>query len=220
MLFISKKVSYQPLLDFLSERGVQVLDRPMISFTSEPFSCPKPDDYDIVFFSSPRSVDYFLSQCSVSKGKLIASIGRVTSEKLQKRNIPVNFEGVNSGNPDEVSRTFSHFTEGRKVLFPQSNRSNRTMQGSLIEEQVLDLITYQTNLDSFKLHDNPDIIILTSPSNAEAFLLENSISDDQKVIAWGKTTERFLITEQIKVWNTLEHSSFEELTETLRSILS
>lgn len=219
MLFISKKVSYQPLLDFLNEQGVEVLDKPMISFKSKEFRCPKPEDYEIVFFSSPRSVDYFLDQCSISEDTLIASIGRATSEKLLKRSIPINFEGVNSGNPVDVSKEFSLFVGGKKVLFPQSSRSNRTMQSSLPQEQVLDLVTYQTNLDSFELVKMPEIIVFTSPSNAQAFIMKNAISNDQKIIAWGKTTERFLIKNRIKVWETLEHSSFEELTELLRKYL-
>jgi len=216
MLFISKKVSYQPLLDFLNDRNIELLDKPMIRFVGEFFDCPKETDYDIVFFSSPRSVEFFLDHCKVDKEKIVASIGRSTSDALKSRNVSIHFEGENSGRPDEVSKSFSKLVGNQKVLFPQSNRSHRSMQQSLPKEQVIDLVAYSTRLDPQKVTDKPSIIILTSPSNAEAFLINNLVSADQNVIAWGKTTELFLNKEEVEVWQTLEQSSFEELTALLK----
>ncbi len=215
MLFISKKVFYQPLLDFLSDRKIELVDTPMIRFVGESFQCPKASDYDIVFFSSPRSVEFFLNHCKIEKDKMVASIGLATSEVLKSKNVPIHFQAENSGKPIEVSKSFSQFVKDQKVLFPQSNRSNRSMQQSLSKDQVLDLVIYNTDLDPKKLSEIPEIIVLTSPSNAKAFLLDNLVSDNQKVVAWGKTTEHYLRKEKIKVWHTLAQSSFEELTTLL-----
>ncbi len=216
MLFISKKVFYQPLLDFLSDRNIELVDTPMIRFVGESFECPKASDYDIVFFSSPRSVEFFLNHCKIEKDKIVASIGRATSEVLEGRNVPIHFQAVNSGRPKEISKSFSKIVKDKRVLFPQSSRSNRSMQQSLSKDQVLDLVIYNTDLDPKILSEKPEIIVLTSPSNAEAYLLSNSISDNQKVVAWGKTTEQYLLKEKIKVWHTLVQSSFEELTTLLK----
>lgn len=220
MLFITKKVSYQPLLDFLATKNIRLLDEPMIRFTAETFDCPDSDSYDIVFFSSPRSVEYFLNRCSISEEKLLASIGKSTSERLRQRAVSVHFEGEKSGNPVRISKAFAAFTGDKKVLFPQSSRSNRTIQQGILNEQIVDLIIYRTELAPFVLKRSPSIIVFTSPSNAEAFLRENSVNENQKIIAWGKTTERFLNNTKIDVWKTLERSSFEELTELLENQLN
>lgn len=216
MLFISKEVSYQPLLDFLKNKGIRLIDYSMIEFEGVPYSCPKNDTYDIIFFSSPRSVHYFLEHCEVPEGKLVASIGSTTSKTIQEHSVPVDFEGDRSGNPDEVGQLFAEFVGQRNVLFPQSDRSNRSMQKQLKPEQVVDIVVYNTRIKPKKLNDNPEFIVFTSPSNADAFLQLNEIKNSQKVIAWGQTTEQFLLGNEVPVFHTLTHSTFKELSDYLK----
>ncbi len=83
---------------------------------------------------------------------------------------------------------------------------------------MLDLIVYSTLLKPIKLAEKCQTLVFTSPSNVEAFIQKNKISNDQQVIAWGNTTKAFLEKESINVDHTLERSSFEELMNYLRSI--
>ena len=146
----------------------------------------------------------------------IATIGKVTSEYVESRGYKVNFTGVASGVPTLVSKDFKKFVNGRKVLFPQSNYSHRSMQNRLIEYQIIDLIVYQTVFKPVQLQNEPSILVFTSPTNAASFLQLNSIQPHQKVIAWGKTTEGFLAQQGIKSDFTLFYSSFTELKEVLK----
>lgn len=218
MLYISKKVSYVPLLDFLREKSIKLYDRSMIEFEPVEFKCPDQSGFDIIFFSSQRAAHFFLESCSIPASVQIATIGATTTSFLRKRAINVDFEGRKSGDPQKVASEFASFIGNKKVLFPQSDRSQRSMQRQLGSDQVLDLIVYSTLLKPIKLAEKCQTLVFTSPSNVEAFIQKNKISNDQQVIAWGNTTKAFLEKESINVDHTLERSSFEELMNYLRSI--
>ena len=218
MLFVSKKVAYVPLLDFLREKNIVLYDRSMIEFEPVDFKCPDLKGFDIIFFSSQRAAHFYLENCSIPTSVQVATIGSTTSSFLRKGEINVDFEGKKSGDPKEVASEFASFIGKRKVLFPQSDRSQRSMQRELNSDQVIDLVVYSTILNPVKLAEKCQTLVFTSPSNVEAYLQKNEISNDQKVIAWGNTTKAFLEKEKINVDHTLERSSFEELTAYLRKI--
>lgn len=219
VLFVSKKVANERLLKFLKKRNVELVDRSMISFKKIDFDCPRNDEYETIFFSSPRSVHYFLEQCKINDKAEVGCIGRSTQSTLKKFGITPDFVGQKSGDPLEVSKHFKAFTRDKRVLFPQSNRSHRSMQKQLNRENTINLIVYHTILTSFKLSKNPNVLVFTSPSNCEAFLQSNKISRNQKIIAWGTTTNQFLNVQGIKADHVLETSSFDELTKLLENQL-
>ena len=217
-LFVSKKVTHETLLNLIEKHSINLIDRSMISFNKADFDCPKNNQYDIVFFSSPRSVHYFMKQCSLPPETDIGCIGSSTEAMLKEFNILPKFVGRKSGNPADVAREFKAFTNGRKVLFPQSDRSHRSMQQQLKNDQINDLIVYRTVLSPISLSQHPDILVFTSPSNCEAFLKSNVVSENQTIIAWGTTTERFLKEKTILVDHVLETSTFSELTHLLENL--
>lgn len=218
-VFVSKKVTHPGLLDLIEKRNVKLIDTSMISFEEAEFDCPKNSEYDIVFFSSPRSVDYFLEKCELTSDTFIACIGKTTKKALLDNHIQVDFAGDRSGQPDDIARSFKQFVDSKKVLFPQSDRSNKSMQQQLPEEQILNLVVYITLLTPVKLQEKADILIFTSPSNVAAYIERNEVHPDQKVIAWGTTTEKFLKANGFNPDHVLERSSFDELTGYLETIL-
>ncbi|HZH86287.1 MAG TPA: uroporphyrinogen-III synthase [Brumimicrobium sp.] len=215
MLFISKKVTDKDFLAFVEKKEIKLIDQPMISFVAEEFDCPK-NEFEVVFFTSPRSAGFYLDQCTIPESVAIATIGKSTSEYVESRGYKVDFTGITSGNPVKVSAEFSIFVEGRSVLFPQSNYSHQSMQKRLYEGQITDLIVYKTALTPVKLDVKPSILVFTSPTNLNSFLQLNKVNKDQKIIAWGKTTEAFLNANDLKADFTLEYSSFEELEGILK----
>ncbi len=218
-VFISKNVVYDPLLELLQSNGIQLIDQPLITFEAVDFICPDSADYSNIFFSSPRAVEYYLNRCTVLANTRIASIGKATSEALKARNCTIDFEGDKSGQPGEVARAFTTFAEGKTVLFPQSDRSNRSMQQRLPSEQVVDLVVYKTLLQPRTFSPAPSVLVFTSPSNAEAYLRKNSILETQTIITWGQTTAAFLNEESIDVHHSLRHSTFQELTVYLEHLI-
>lgn len=218
MLFISKKVTQPEFLNYVETAEIDMQDTSMISFVEVPFDCPK-EDYKIVFFTSPRSAKFFLDRCALNEKVEIATIGKSTSSYVEERGYKVHFTGVTSGIPALVSEEFKAFVKGRKVLFPQSNYSHRSMQERLTEYQITDLVVYETALTPTKLERKPSILVFTSPTNVESFLKLNTISEGQKTIAWGKTTEAFLDKNGVKADFTLKYSSFDELQEVLKQMI-
>jgi uroporphyrinogen-III synthase len=214
MLFISKKVTDKDFLAFIRKSEINLVDQPMISFAAKEFSCPK-ENFEVIFFTSPRSARFYLDQCSIGEAVEITTIGKVTSEYLEAKGYKVKFTGINSGHPEKVSKEFEAFVAGRKVLFPQSNYSHNSMQKRLFKDQITDLIVYDTELTPISLKVKPSVLVFTSPTNVKSFLQLNKIETDQKIIAWGKTTSAFLNKNNLKADYTLEYSSFAELQEVL-----
>lgn len=214
-IFVSKKVTNSGFLRFIESKNIDLIDQPMIDFKAVEFDCPK-TDYKVIFFTSPRSAKFYLQQCDVPEFVNIATIGKSTTAFVESKGYKVDFTGETSGKPEVVASQFKVFVEGRKVLFPQSNHSHQSMQQALNAEQIVNLIVYKTILVPLPLEGTPSLLVFTSPTNARSFLIENKISNKQQVIAWGKTTERYLNKEGVEVDETLEYSSFEELTELLQ----
>lgn len=214
MLFISKKVTQPEFLAYAKAAEIDMVDTSMISFVEVPFECPEMK-FEVIFFTSPRSAQFYLDRCSLPSNIEIATIGKVTSDYVTSQGYTVSFTGVTSGIPALVSKEFKEFVGNRKVLFPQSNYSQRSMQERLVNDQITDLVVYKTALTPVKLEASPSVLVFTSPTNVESFLQVNSVSENQKVIAWGKTTEGFLNKNGIKADFTLDYSSFDELREIL-----
>ncbi|WP_107040289.1 uroporphyrinogen-III synthase [Brumimicrobium mesophilum] len=214
MLFVSKKVTQPEFLAYVNAAEINMIDTSMISFEAVPIECPE-SKYEVVFFTSPRSAQFFLNSCEIPHEVEIATIGKVTSDFVETKGYSIAFTGVTSGIPSIVSEEFKAFVGERKVLFPQSNYSQRSMQASLDTHQIIDLVVYKTVLTPIKLIAQPSILVFTSPTNVESFLQLNEVSESQKVIAWGKTTEAFLSKNGIKSDFTLKYSSFEELQKIL-----
>ena len=214
MLFISKKVIQPQFLAYAEAAEININDTSMISFVEVPFDCPTMN-FDVIFFTSPRSAKFFLDRCSIPSNVEIATIGKVTSNYVSAQGYSIVFTGVTSGVPALVSKEFKDFVGNRKVLFPQSNYSQRSMQEHLENQQITDLVVYKTALTPVQLKEKPSVLVFTSPTNVESFLKTNKITTDQRVIAWGKTTEAFLNKNDFKADYTLTYSSFDELKDVL-----
>ena len=215
MLFISKKITQLDFLAYTKAAEINIIDTSMISFVEVPFKVPQ-SGYEVIFFASPRSAQFFLKSNSVPSNIEIATIGEVTTDFVEAKGYVVSFTGVTSGIPNIVGKAFKDFIGDRKVLFPQSNYSQRSMQVRLKKHQITDLIVYETTFTPVLLKEKPSVLVFTSPTNVQSFLKVNKVSADQKVIAWGKTTEAFLNKNEIKSDFTLSYSSFDELKEVLK----
>ena len=214
-LFISKKITHSTFLKFVNQKNIELIDQPMIDFTAVDFESPK-QDYDIIFFTSPRSAKFYLERSDVPQNVNIGTIGLSTTQFVESKGHKVNFTGVNSGEPDIIAKEFKTFVKDKKVLFPQSNHSHQSMQKALSKDQIVNLIVYKTILCPIRLPIQPSVLVFTSPTNVRSFLKKNVIENKQRIIAWGKTTESQLKEKGVKVHFTLKYASFEELTEVLR----
>lgn len=182
---------------YCDEHGFQLQAQSLISFEALPFELDQ-KSFDVIFFTSPRSFDFFRAQESIHEHQTIACIGLGTKKHIESLGFQVSFFGFDSTHPAEVAGDFKLWLGARKVLFPISDISNRSVQKVLGVEQYHEIVVYKTVPKSVELASNPDILIFSSPSNAAAYLEQNAINVNQKVACFGTTTQLFLKSKNIE----------------------
>lgn len=197
LLFYSRDLKQAPkLAEYCAENDIQLHAQSMISFEEVDFKMPD-KNMDVVFFTSPRSVDFFLQKAEVLKHQKVACIGTQTKNHLENLGLKVSFYGVNSTEPDEVAQTFLLWLGNQTVLFPVSDQSNRSITKVLNTPQIEEIVVYKTLEKPQSFSEIPDVLIFSSPSNASAYLKANTIGSNQKVACFGRTTFNFLNNNKI-----------------------
>ena len=212
-IFISKTPNEaRVLFDFLLENDQSLIAQSFLSFEKAPFQLKKA--FDIVFFNSPRSVKFFLENYKLTDDILIGCTGFKTAEIVASFGYPVHFIGNEASKTSQIAAEFKEWCNGRKVLFPISNISLKTISTVFSEEEKEELVVYKTNVEGLDIPDC-DTYIFTSPSNVRGFLINNSIPNNAKVISWGESTTRELGVSGIVVNHVLLNATIEELFDIL-----
>ncbi len=142
-----------------------------------------------IFFSSKNAVEYFFKlQPQLSKKVKFGVTGRGSEDMLKTYNYTASFVGEGN-NMQDVAQDFADVANGKVVLFPGAEGSLRTIQKALSSEtKIIDLTVYETVIEE-KVHQSmADVLIFTSPSNVEAYFIDNLLEPGQKVVAIGKST--------------------------------
>lgn len=207
-LFLSNsEIVDRQFLDFCESHEISLVAKSLIGFEPVPYG-PVPDA-DVVFFSSPRSVDFFAESLKGVNWKL-ASLGTGTAKRLERLGYFSDFTGSDSGKPETVAADFRNWLGNRKVIFPISSRSNRSVSAQIPEDQRIELIVYKT-VSSAEVINPSQWYVFTSPSNVDAFLEKNQLPGNSKVIAWGETTAKQLLNLGIEVVHVLQKSDLRHL---------
>lgn len=211
-LFLSNsEIVDKAFLDFCHSNEIELITQSLISF--KPVSFGSLPEATVVFFSSPRSVEFFIESVK-DKNYRFACIGNGTAKRLESYGLKADFIGSNAGKPDAVAEEFLSWLDSGKVIFPLSTKSNRSISSKVPVEQCTELIVYETILTGVELNYF-DVYVFTSPSNVEAFLEVNPVPSESKVIAWGTTTEKRLLKRGISPFAVLEKSNLRELQDLL-----
>ena len=211
--FISKSPDEVSVLsDFLLENDQSLFAQSFLSFEKVKFTVS--EEFAIVFFNSPRSAHFFLEDNQLKDNILIACTGFKTAEIIASFGYPVHFIGNEASKTSQIAKEFKDWCKGRKVLFPISSISLKTISSTFSETEKEELVVYKTNVEPEEV-PHCDTYIFTSPSNVRGFLLNNSIPNNAKVISWGESTTRELGENGIPVNHVLLKASIEELFEIL-----
>ena len=214
-LFISKSITeIENLQNFCQEKEIELIAHSFLQFESIPFTVDF--NYEAIFFGSPRAVDFFLKQEIVDPSVFIGCVGEITAQSIIEKGYTPNYIGKSSGDTSKIAIEFKELVGNKIVLFPQSSISNRSIASVFPAEQIKEISIYKTVTYS-KIISNCDYYVFTSPSNVDGFLIENKFPSSAKIIAWGKTTEKYLIEKGMKVEHTLNNSTIEELIEHCKS---
>jgi hydroxymethylbilane synthase len=164
--------------------GVALIDTKRVQLVKVP-------EASWVFFSSKHAVRHFFAQAKLPEGARIAAVGKGTSDELRKFNHRADFIG--GGN--DTSLTAKQFASrcGRdRVLFPQAKGSLRTVQQQLPAAQIINLTVYETIERPASELPDADVLVITSPSNAEAYFSTRKLLKGQEIVAMGHATQSAL----------------------------
>lgn len=167
---------------------------------------------DWLFFSSKHAVEFFFMQKPDIGNTKIGCMGKGTSQALREFGKRADFIGT-STDTKLVGKQFAARVGPGKVVFPIARDSMRTIQWQFAKQQnVIDLPIYATLKVPYEVSPKIDILVFTSPSNAESFLEKNSIHPHQKVIAMGESTEKSLLTKgKVKAEQIHKPVAFDDL---------
>lgn len=183
-------------------KGVSMTRYQEVPFTGIP-------ECDWIFFSSKNCVKYFFDQKpAIAEGTLIGCIGGATAEALKKRGIQPDFTGE-SNDTVLIGKQFVEQARGKRVLFPQSTASFRTVQKQFPDQKWLtDMVVYDTIADEDAEIPESDVVVFTSPTNALVYLRRKKPSGNTRIIAIGKSTAEELRNHGLSAveipWNTSE----------------
>ena len=183
--------------------GISFIETKIVKFTETP-----PSDW--IFFASANAVDFFFEQNPTLKSKTkFGVIGKSTEQALKKYNKNAAFVG-SVADTKVVGKKFAKTVGTETVLFPQAKGGLRTIQQQFENpEKLTDLVVYQTVKKQNNVFPKAEVIVFTSPSNVESFFEKEKISEMQKVIAMGKSTEKKL--SEFGVSNCMLPVSFDEV---------
>lgn len=200
---------------FCKENSFALTAQSLIDF--KPIDFEVKADFDVIFFSSIRAFDFY-TQVAKTEGKLLACIGESTAKRIEEKGYRLDFIGSAAGIPAIVAQEFRMWLGNQKVLIPISVQSNRSISKALNPSQFHEVMVYETITKSEVLAAQ-QVYIFTSPSNVESFLQKNSLPEDAKIIAWGKTTEQRLKSFGLSCEAVLKTSTERELVRILAQIL-
>ena len=174
---------------------------------------------DWLFFSSKHAVEFFFMQKPDIGTTKIGCIGKSTSQAIRELGLRADFIGQ-STDTKLVGKQFSARVGLGKVVFPIPRDSMRTIQWQFPKQQnVIDLPIYATLKVPHEVAETTDILVFTSPSNAESYLEKNKIHPHQKIVAMGEATQKSLVKAKIKETQITTPTSFDDMG-LFRAILS
>lgn len=192
LIFISREAAMWPsLVAQLETHGYRVQATSLIQTKSIAFesSISNPD---WIFFVSGNAARHFLESASIPKGTKVGTVGVASAKLLQAAGCHVDFIGTGV-DIEHIAKQFLSLSRGQSVLFPVGNRSRRTVQMAIEGLVSLqEIIVYETILKEQPLDFKPLACVISSPSNAEALVLNSSLSKQTLMVAMGESTSKWL----------------------------
>lgn len=188
-VFISRELAPGSVFrSMLENAGHQVFGESLIEIT--PLSFAEIPACSWIFFSSGNGVRYFfegLAHKQIPAGIKWAAIGEATARELLGHVEKVDFTGV--GDPGKSAVLFAEYAENQTVLFPGARQSEQGIQKRLpVNVHCISLAVYNNQAVSDPRPRPEDILVFTSPLNAEVCLSRFKPSTRQKIVAIGNST--------------------------------
>ena len=176
-----------PLLAWAGAGKHAVMARSLLTFAPVLYVPPVANWW---FFYSSRAVAFGLAgrvDAVSEAGTLLACMGPGTAATLRKMGLTPAFVG--EGQPGEVAGQFAEVGAGQTVFFPRARQSRLTVQKLLADRiTVLDAVCYENRMAEDVREVFADVYVFSSPLNVRAFLQVNTLSVEDRIIAFGPST--------------------------------
>jgi hydroxymethylbilane synthase len=117
-------------------------------------------------------------------------MGSGSEEALRRKGYFADYTGEGVDTAD-VAEDFAKLANGTIILFPGAESPMRSIHQALSPDtKAIDLPVYETVLKEDVVLSTSEVLIFTSPSNVDAYFVDNLLEPYQKVIAIGKSTGR------------------------------
>ena len=153
---------------------------------------------DWIFFSNKHAVKYFFRQQPETGNAKIGCVGKAIAQELRNFGRRADFIGQ-STDTRLIGKQFSSLVGKSKVLFPAAKESTQNIQHQLINKNcAINLAVYTTIKHAYKMPEQIDIVVFTSPANVDAFFESNKWSTANKAVAMGEATGKALLRKGVK----------------------
>jgi len=179
----------------------QVEGQSLVTLSPLPFSEIPAADW--VFFSSKNAVRFFFEGKNSpgdfkSPGEWSgvnvkwAALGSATARALAEYVGQVDFVGT--GEPAATAKAFRCVVSTSTViLFPAARHSRQSVMSFLAPDvQCVHFPIYDNRPVAEPPHSDADVLVFTSPMNAQAYFSKNNLKEKQRVVAIGATTAEAL----------------------------
>ncbi len=209
-IFISRDTYEQAYLNkWLTNLGFTVESKSLIDMKK--LTIKELPKSDWLFFSSKHAVDFFFMQKPDIGTTKIGCIGKSTSQALREHGKRADFIGQ-STDTKLVGKQFAAKVGMGKCVFPIPRDSMRTVQWQFPKQQnTIDLPIYATLKVPHEVAEDTELLVFTSPSNAESFLEKNKILPHHKIIAMGEATAKCLLKAKVKEAQITTPTAFDDM---------
>jgi uroporphyrinogen-III synthase len=189
-IFISRDLPFHSLFrKELENAGWTVHAQSLINIVPLKFKVPD-RPFHWVFFSSSHGADLFLHNYEGPMDFKVGTAGLATAEVVRTHGIEPDFIGL-SGDMLEVAHELKHAVGDETVLFAGAEGGSERVKSHLSADQKILLPVYRTEPNMDAAIPDTDVVYLTSPSNAKAYLARHDTSG-KRFCAIGTTTSDFL----------------------------
>lgn len=216
VLITGESPLYNNLITQFASNGHTIITKSFIATESLPFQLPE-IACEWIFFSSPRAIDAVMNNGIKLNAFKIAVAGKGTKAALPP-GIDAKFIARSTAMHEEALRLAA--TIGKERIFiPHSTRSNHTFSSVIPEKQQVKVLAYTTTPVCLQVFDAP-IVVFSSPSNAEGYLIGHKIDNSKRYIAFGETTASYLKSQNMQVFQTLKEIKESVLSDAINAAIA
>lgn len=179
------------VLEQCASSGISVTRQSFIDITPYPIN-QQAIDADWVFFTSKHGVKHFFEQQPLLHQQVrFGAYSEDTAAALAMYQ-QVHFTG--NGDIQQTAKDFQKVAAGSAVLFAGAVNPHTGFAEAVSEFATTGHLTVYNNTLLPAQAPTADIIVFSSPMQAEGFLIENNILPQQRLVAIGKTTRDYLLS--------------------------